>query len=462
MRRNDFFKYLLLGGGGSASRSELESETLPYTFVSKSQRLKDYRIYGNTVDGESVGDLVTEGEHSGEYLVPVTVDGKNYLQSSDFEAGAIYTGSNYKNWKYPDSKTPSGMTDYDSTRKRSTNLISVIGTYTISIADGWEFAIIMFPNRRNSGQTVIYYTLPVTISDCTFAIQLRKTDISDISSADISDYQIMLAKGSTATPYEPYHAPDTTNLYLPEQIKMVGDEAEYVDYKKQKLHRVRRNLCDNDNLLIGFYSTSGAFNNDSNFRTSNFIAVHPNTNYTVSFFENGIRTGSLVTIFWNQFKQVIQEISTGTFTTPQNCEYITIRNFSSQSSALVNDYAFQVEKGSAVTEYEPYIENDEIDVVIPALPIAEGTNTLSIGTAVQPSKIWIQGNVSEIPPVSASLNSIPQSLRMIDLSKDKVSEPENEDLQLDIVPVEKYVINLKDSEKTIEPTKVERGVESAE
>ena len=27
---------------------------------------------------------------------------------------------------------------------------------------------------------------------------------------------------------------ETTNIYLPEQIKMVGDEAEYVDYKEQK------------------------------------------------------------------------------------------------------------------------------------------------------------------------------------------------------------------------------------
>lgn len=332
MRRNDFFKYLLFGGGGSASRSELESETLPYTFVSKSQRLRNCRIYGNTVDGESVGDLVETGEHTGEYLVPITVNDT------------------------------------------------------------------------------------------------------------------------------------TTDLYLPEQLRMVGNEAEYVDCKKQKLHRVRRNLCDNDNLLIGFYSASGAFNNDSNFRTSNFIAVHPNTNYTVSFFKNGIRTGSLVTIFWNQFKQVIQEISTGTFTTPQNCEYITIRNFSSQSSALVNDYAFQVEKGSAATEYEPYIENDEIDVVIPALPIAEGTNTLSIGTAVQPSKIWIQGNISEIETVSVqALQANMQILQPFSLDENlgiDVMQTDN-DLQPDVMQIEKPVLNLNNVSE-IENAEIERGVESAE
>ena len=49
------------------------SGTPPLTFESNGRPLKNYRIYGNTVNGESVGDLVTEGEHAGEYCVPVTI-----------------------------------------------------------------------------------------------------------------------------------------------------------------------------------------------------------------------------------------------------------------------------------------------------------------------------------------------------------------------------------------------------
>ena len=52
----------------------------PLTFKAKEGTLKNYRIYGQTVDGESVGDLVTSGEHAGEYKVPVTVsDGTDTL-----------------------------------------------------------------------------------------------------------------------------------------------------------------------------------------------------------------------------------------------------------------------------------------------------------------------------------------------------------------------------------------------
>ena len=50
---DDFLKYLSLK---SANKTELESETLPYTFYTPPRNLKNYRIYGNTeeISGESV------------------------------------------------------------------------------------------------------------------------------------------------------------------------------------------------------------------------------------------------------------------------------------------------------------------------------------------------------------------------------------------------------------------------
>ena len=46
----------------------------PLTFKSNGANLSNYRIYGNTVNGESVGNLVESGEHAGEYSVPVTIN----------------------------------------------------------------------------------------------------------------------------------------------------------------------------------------------------------------------------------------------------------------------------------------------------------------------------------------------------------------------------------------------------
>lgn len=58
-----------------------------------------------------------------------------------------------------------------------------------------------------------------TYDNLTFYPMIRKADIEDDT-------------------YEPYRTPVTTPIYLPEQIKKVGDEAEYIDYAEQKQHFV--------------------------------------------------------------------------------------------------------------------------------------------------------------------------------------------------------------------------------
>ena len=105
------------------------------------------------------------------------------------------------------------------------------------------------------------------------------------------------------------------------------------------------------------------------------------------------------------------------------------------------------------------------NIKIPALPITAGINTLSIGTTVQPSKIWIQGNISEIETVSvqalqANMRSLqPLSFDDEDLEIDVM--PTDNDLQLDVKPIEKPVLNLNNVSE-IENAEIERGVENAE
>ena len=290
MRRNDFFKYLIFGGGGSASRSELESETLPYTFVSKSQRLKDYRIYGNTVDGESVGDLVETGEHTGEYLVPITI------------------------------------TD---------------GTLT-----------------------------------------------------------------------------QTTDIYLPIQLKKLGDEFEYIDFKKQKQHKVRKNLFDfsswADSLvyttrisynITGNIITLNATSNDAftfpySYATGGFeIPVNPNTTYILSWqsdnnnsglvyvFENGVLSSNQMHSVNNSSQKSMR------FTTLPDTRFLTFRLGVSNIGDSIAYFNIQLELGSVITPYEPYIQNTELDVTLPTLTTTAGTNTLSVGTTVQPSNIELTGKI---------------------------------------------------------------------
>ena len=45
--------------------------------------------------------------------------------------------------------------------------------------------------------------------------------------------------------------------------------------------------------------------------------------------------------------------------------------------------------------YEPYIENTDVSVDLPALPTIAGTNTLSFETEVQPSKVDVKGKIKK-------------------------------------------------------------------
>lgn len=86
-------------------------------------------------------------------------------------------------------------------------------------------------------------------------------------------------------------------------------------------------------------------------------------------------------------------------------------------------------------EYVDYKEQKQyfwdgtsVNVKLPALPTLKGTNTLSVGTTVQPSKIWIQGNISEIETVSAKTQALQTNMRSLQpLSLD-------ENAELDVMP----------------------------
>ncbi len=255
----------------------------PLTFKGKGKDLKNYRIYGNTVNGENVGDLITEGEHAGEYSVPVTV----------------------------------------------TN-----GTDT-----------------------------------------------------------------------------ETTNIYLPEQIKMVGDEAEYIDFMEQKQHRVRKNLLQNT-------ATSQTINN---------VAFTVNADGSVTC--NGTATAmtvfkvnAILTLPVGEF--ILTGSPTGGSWYSSYYLYVQTDNISPQkfyndigngvtinntSADIVYSARIVIERGYSINNqtfypmirlasieddtYEPYIENTELDVTLPALPTLSGTNTLTVGTEVQPSDVEISGRI---------------------------------------------------------------------
>ena len=184
----------------------------------------------------------------------------------------------------------------------------------------------------------------------------------------------------------------TTPIYLPEQISKVGDESEYIDYGEQKMHRVRKNLFDekyegiDDEYDLSNTVIYKSINVGAGMFTLSSNVPRTSENFSNLFFASGIVDSGVTTIFNGVSVGV-----TKTFTSING--YITIgyRNYHGVNPKL---YQTQLERGNTATGYEPYIENTDLDVTLPALPTLTGTNVLTVGTQIQPSEVWVNGKIS--------------------------------------------------------------------
>ena len=359
--------------------------------------LSNYRIYGDTVGGAGVGDLVESGEHAGEYKVAVTVEGKN-LCNNIWEQKAINVETGNTS---PNENTvccdfipvkPNVTYSCSRTIANNYNNLRCYGTNKNYLGTGADLA-----NKGNPlKQGELFGTFMITDARVSY---IRFNDLSNSL-----DTKYMLVEGrytaETMPPYEPYHAPVTTNLYLPEQIKMVGDEAEYVDYGQQKQHRVRKNLWSGVVEQGGVSERGDYVSNTKRIRSKN-VPLEPGT-YAISTnllllviyaFNDTQKIGLCASIYQGSYSYTI--------TVPAGANNISIGMMKVVDGVQVDitpsDFEWgQVEKGSEVTNYEPYIENTEVDVTLPALPTLSGTNTLSVGTEVQPSRVYLKGKIKEI------------------------------------------------------------------
>ena len=373
----------------------------PLLFKGKEQsELLNYRIYGDTVDGNSVGDLVESGEHAGEYKVPVTVEGKN-LWSGVVEQGSVSTFGNYAN---------------DLSRIRSKNISLSPGVYTISCNLAIRCIYAYNNNEKvscvvdNGGGNMHSNTFTVPSDANNVSIGLRAFDASgsEIANVKPSDFKWgQIEEGITATPYEPYHAPVTTPIYLPEQIRKVGDEAEYIDYAEQKMHRVRKNLFDINNLEDHYDISleTGLPAQDSAYSRVRCAITTPINvsagDYYLTFNKNiAGEIGFIVSVFENN--TLISRtpgyhsgsrirISSG------NNIYIGFYNQNVTAAIHPSDVSnIMLNSGTEPLPYEPYIENTDLDVTLPALPAIKGTNQMSIDTEVQPSRMDIKGRIKSL------------------------------------------------------------------
>ena len=210
-----------------------------------------------------------------------------------------------------------------------------------------------------------------------------------------------------------------------------------------------------------YYDGTGEVTN-VNMATSDFIPIEPNAKYTSAHFDkSGNYTGALVFCTWTSDKVFIEQTANAeTITTESNAKYITVRNFVSNAVNIKGtnfclvrgdvrptyvSQTYFLPKTYSISVDEPLEEDEYIDfreqkssggdiVLMPALSTADGKNIIDVTTTVQPSSVYLQGNIEEMPSVSLqSLNLNLQNLQTMEFGND---------LQLDVMPIEKPALNL--------------------
>lgn len=218
----------------------------PLTLLeSLGKNLEDYLIFGNSVqDGtptpenpieiESVGDLVTDTNdiNYGKYKIPVIVGGNNKFNINTTSDVNQYNAKKFG--KLGKTYTVS-LTDKDTS-------VDISGFY-LAVTDGSIYSghVENFGYLIKDGSIELNNITTLTNKDQYYLAVYPNTQ--DVWDKIATRFNIMIVEGDRAKEYESYIQPTTTNIYLDEPLRKIGDYADYIDFRNQKEFR---NVIVND------------------------------------------------------------------------------------------------------------------------------------------------------------------------------------------------------------------------
>ena len=207
------------------------------------KNLKDYKIYGNSVqDGtpsnpveiESVGDLITDTNdvNYGKYKIPVIVGGNNKFNINTTSNVHQYNAKKFG--KLGKTYTVS-LTDKDTS-------VDISGFY-LAVTDGSAYAghFNNFTYLISDGSIKLNNITTLTNKDQYYLAVYPSTQ--EVWDKIATRFNIMIVEGDRAKEYESYIQPITTNIYLDEPLRKIGDYSDYIDFRNQKEFR---NVIVND------------------------------------------------------------------------------------------------------------------------------------------------------------------------------------------------------------------------
>ena len=345
-----------------------------------------------------LGDTATEFEPYNKYRIPVTVRGKNLWRGSNYIVSDSQNGTavqrlhaSENEWVKSGTTVTISATVYvndDITNTRmSVGTVCTDGTVLDSKrAD--------FSARGEEVRISLKYTVPQT-EKAISRVEIRFLDYSNITlprDAYVKDIQIEL--GSTATEFEPYIKPQTTNIYLDDPLRKVGAYKDYIDFDKGVVVR---------NIGKQIFKGSENWEYDGSTNKNSFQLQIYNANLKTNLVSNysvGAMSDRLIGRMWetlwqNYYKPAgATDLTTGvavSYNPGDKRIYLKASPFSTLPT-LSEWKAYLAQWSEEGNPFEMYyvIPSEEESVTLPRLPQFKGTTIYETDTTVPPSGIQVE------------------------------------------------------------------------
>lgn len=349
------------------------------------------------------------------YKIPVTVSGKNLINVKDspfnnsnynpsdvvpVDYNKVYwmAASGYIRTNKPDDITVSG----DEISFTTTGAWYGIG-YPIKVKPNTKYTIsgIRYEGTNTKFEYAFYDNTGVFKS---FAQITTNNNVLDMSAtitipADVDTIFVIVAgtvngslvkmskiqieEGQNRTPYELYHAPIKTNIYLDKPLMGLGDYADYIDFGNQRIYRkIKKGIIDNNSTFGKFsavtdYSAFYMAQNDLVDYYPDIAINQPMLSPQLVYYPAG---GGNTNTLWTGVYQISTSITSTykriIFSLPN-----TIIDVASAKAWL---------QTNPVEYYYPVQTPAEESITLPDIPSIKGTTIYSIDTNIQPSNMYVK------------------------------------------------------------------------
>lgn len=371
---------------GDADTDNTVFDEHPVTIVTDETGIVKIGFFGDRTHAQSIknkvikiqleeGASVTNYEPYG-YKIPVTIKGKNRVDYAKVLGGYSEITTNGISFKLVDGGILVNGTSTDiATSGRRIDLkpyLEAGKTYTASVYPSGMGVSSIFYSIEN-GTANWNSTKTITGNEDSISVYLQ---VPKGAAANNVLIKIQIEEGKTKTNYEPYVEDVTTNIYIDEPLRKIGDYADYIDFKQKKIVRKV-----NEKILSG----------NENWVTTAINGQTVTTRYTVVPLDNNLKLNTINNYSLNSHFAVVEygQDKVGYLASTDNTNYsiksTILNDLQSFKSWILNQY----NNKTPVTVLYVLEAPIEKNVDLPEIITHKGTNIFEINTSIQPSKVTL-------------------------------------------------------------------------